>query len=341
MGNYLVDQLSSSENNIVVTTRLKREAKGSVKYVQGNAKDEEFFYSVISKHWDVIIDFMVYKTSEFQERITPLLNATNQYVFLSSSRVYAESGEPLKETSPRLLDQSKDYDFLRTDEYSLTKARQENLLINSGKSNWTIVRPYITFGDYRLQLGTLEKEDWLYRALRGRTIVFSSDIAQKMTTMTHGLDVAKGIASLIGDTKAFGEIFHITTPKPIMWSEVLDTYLNAIGILSENHPKIQYINIDDFHKLHSAKYQINYDRMYDRVFDNSKIDKFIDVDNFGDSKDRLTMCLANFLEQPQFKNINWKAEALKDKITKEVAKLSEITGIKQKLKYFLYRFVIS
>ena len=40
------------------------------------------------------------------------------------------------------------------------------------------------------QLGVLEKELWLYRALNGRTIVFSKDIAEKSTTLTYGYDVA-------------------------------------------------------------------------------------------------------------------------------------------------------
>ena len=53
----------------------------------------------------------------------------------------------------------------------LTKALQENLLRASGYKNWTIVRPYITFSDIRLQLGVYEKEQWLYRALQGRAIV--------------------------------------------------------------------------------------------------------------------------------------------------------------------------
>lgn len=54
--------------------------------------------------------------------------------------------------------------ILSIDEYAITKAHQENLLINSKNKNWTIIRPYITYSEQRLQLGTFEKEDWLYRA---------------------------------------------------------------------------------------------------------------------------------------------------------------------------------
>ena len=162
---------------------------------------------------------MVYTTAGFKERVNYLLDATTQYVFLSSARVYADSEQPITETSPRLLDISQDEEFLSTDEYSLSKARQEDILRNSGRNNWTIIRPYITYSENRLQLGVLEKEEWLYRAIHGRTIVFSIDINTKLTTLTYGLDVAKGITAIIGKPNTLGGIFHITLEESITWSE--------------------------------------------------------------------------------------------------------------------------
>ena len=41
---------------------------------------------------------------------------------------------------------------------ALQKAREENLLLKSDSRNWTIIRPYITYYDERLQLGVFEKK---------------------------------------------------------------------------------------------------------------------------------------------------------------------------------------
>ena len=117
-----------------ITSRVKRDSYKKVKYIEGNAKSKTFLAEVLKEPWDVIIDFMVYTTEEFSERINILLCAAKQYIFLSSARVYADSKEPIKETTPRLLDVSTDETFLSSDEYSLAKARQENLLKNSGKT---------------------------------------------------------------------------------------------------------------------------------------------------------------------------------------------------------------
>ena len=164
----------------------------------------------MNRKYDVIVDFMVYSTEEFKKRLDILLDHTNQYFFFSSSRCYADSELPIKESSPRLVDVCADKEYLSKDEYGMAKGREENLLMATGKKNWTIIRPYITYNSYRIQLGVYEKEDWLRRALKGRTIVFPKDIAEKKTSLTYGPDVAGALVELIGNENALGEAFHIS-----------------------------------------------------------------------------------------------------------------------------------
>lgn len=341
MGVHLVDLLVKKGVEVVVTSRSKNESKGNLEYIQGNAKDLEFIKPILNKQWDVIVDFMVYTTDMFKSRYQLFLEKTSQYIFLSSARVYANSNNPLVENSNRLLDVSKDLKYLETDEYALSKARQEDILINSSFSNWTIIRPYITYSNTRLQLGVLEKESWLYRALKGRTILFSKDIYSRLTTLTFGFDVSKAISNLVGFSKSYGQIYHITTNDSMSWKEVLDIYLSVIENNLGFKPKILLQNTNDFLQHHSGKYQVTKDRVFDRKFNSKKISEFIDLNSFTKMEDGLRDCLNEFLKAPNFKAINWKTEALKDKKTKEIASLNEIKGKKQKIKYLLYRFILN
>ena len=227
MGTHLVNLLNRKGCQVTVTSRRVHGNFDNVVYVTGNAHEPAFLESLLASHFDVIVDFMIYNTEEFAQRCKTLLKSCGQYIYLSSSRVYADSSNLITENSPRLLDVCMDKEFLATDEYALTKARQEDLLRRSGYSNYTMIRPYITFSEIRLQLGVYEKENWLYRALQGRTIVFSKDLADKYTTLTYGLNVAEGIASLIGQSDAYGEAFHITANESYRWNEILQLYLNA------------------------------------------------------------------------------------------------------------------
>ena len=99
---------------------------------------------------------MAYSTQEFSKKVELFLDSTDQYFFLSSSRVYAASNEPLTEDSPRLLDVCTDETYLATDEYALAKARQENILLTTNKKNWTIIRPYKTYNNKKMQNSLLD-----------------------------------------------------------------------------------------------------------------------------------------------------------------------------------------
>lgn len=338
MGEHLTRILEKQNHHIVVTSRRTMQSHSNVHYVKGNAHDNDFLKQLLAECFDVVVDFMVYNTEEFEKRYTLLLDSCKQYVYLSSSRVYASSSTPVIEDAPRLLDVSDDSDFLATDEYSLAKARQENLLRTSGRKNYTIIRPYITFSENRLQLGVFEKENWMYRAIHGRTIFFSKDIADKYTTLTYGFNVAEGIASVLNKPKAFGEAFHITIDRSYRWSELLSVYQDVIEQRIGKRPKVILSEECPNLKLTWAQYQVKYDRYYNRRFNNDKIKRFIDTSHFLPTKEGLELCLNRFMDNPQFLYVDWRQEALQDRIAGEYTPLNEIPAFKQKIKYLVYRY---
>lgn len=341
MGAHLISLLSKDPNNqICVTSRNTHKNYGNVSYAVGNAHDANFLIPLLKRqHWTVIVDFMVYKTIEFSQLVDIFLNSTDQYIYLSSSRVYAQSESPIKEDNLRLIETSHDSIYLHTDEYALAKARQENILKKSGKINWTIVRPYITYSENRLQLGVLEKEDWLYRALKGRTIVIPKNILEKHTTLTYGYDVARGIAALIGNPEAYNEAFHITVGETHTWKEILDIYIEAIERHTDKNVKIHILDKNPYQCEDKSYYQMIYDRYYNRIFDNSKISKFINVNSFTSTFEGLRKCIDTFLTTQTFHNINWKDEVIRDKITNEYPKINEFPNIKTILKYYVHRLI--
>lgn len=341
MGNHLIKLLSHSENDIYVTSRRSKVNTPYVTYLQGNAHDDTFLFPILSQRkWDIIIDFMIYKTHEFAERVEKLLLSCRQYVFLSSSRVYANYKDKIIETSPRLLDTCRDETYLQTDEYALSKAREENILFNSHLQNWTIIRPYITYSEIRLQLGVLEKDYWLYQALHNRTIVFSKDIASKYTTLTYGYDVARGIVAILDKESALGEAFHITVNEHHTWQEIFDLYLKILEEELGHKPKVLMLDENPRVKIKNHNWQVIYDRYYDRKFNNEKISKYIDIDSFQSTFEGLEQCLRDFIRHPSYRIEGWGDFAMYDRITGEWMPLSEIPTLKNKIKYLLRRTIL-
>ena len=339
MGTPLVDLLKKTNNEVYITSRNNNNSQDNIHYIKGNAHNLELVQKILVDRFDVIVDFMVYSYDELKKRLPIYLSNTKQYIFLSSSRVYAESKSKITENTPRLLDICNDENYLSTDEYALTKAREEDLLINSGYNNWTIVRPYITYNNYRLQLGVYEKEQWLFRALKGRTIVFPKDIAEKTTTLTYGNDVARAILRLIGNTEAFGQIFHIVTSQYTTWKEILRIYLDIIEKNTGIRPKVKFIDDSTgLQKIWNAA-QIKYDRLYNRKFDSFKIDSICGKIDYMDLRTGIENCLTEFINNPKWLNINYRYEAWADRISKEITPLKDIKGKKMKLKYIKWRWL--
>lgn len=337
MGVPLVNILAK-ENDVYVTSRKNNASSSNIHYETGNALNNEFLSKILSKHhWDAIVDFMVRTRENLVDNLPLLLKSTNQYVFISSARVYAESDAPITEDTPRLLDVSTDQEFLNTNEYALAKAREEDILFNCKQKNYTIVRPSITYNDQRLQLGVFEKEEWLIRVLNGHSIVFSKDLMDKTTTMTHGDDVAAGIASLIGKRDALGKAFHITSPKSLKWSEVLRIYKETLEKTLGKEIKIMLTETSTNFIFPEKKYQLIYCRYFNRKFDNSRISEFIDVDKFKTPEEGLRECLEKCIENPHFLPENTYLEAEHDRICNEDRPLKTLNGLNKKLTYLLIR----
>lgn len=332
MGVPLV-KLLEKDYKLFVTTRSKKENKGNITYIQGNAKDREFFSTLMKKRYDSIIDFMVYSTEELKERLPIILDHTDQYFFFSSSRCYADSSTPITEDSPRLVDVCTDPEYLSIDEYGMAKGREENLLRETGRTNWTIIRPYITYNSNRIQLGVYEKENWLRRALEGRTIVFPKDIASKKTSLTYGPDVAGAIAQLIGNEKAYGQAFHITTDESHTWGEILDFYCDKLEEITGKRPKVKLVENSNGLMTVWNKWQIKYDRLYDRGFDNRKIETVRGKYNYKPTFEGLGECLEEFISNPVWLDMNVRYEAWCDRQCGEWTPLWEIPGKRLKLRY--------
>ena len=340
MGAHLVELLTT-EYDVTVTSRSQRKSTdANVRFLQGNAKELNFLQKAVQgKIFDVVVDFMVHDAVYFPEVVDLMLAHTRQYFFISSARVYADSEGPITEDSPRLLEVSQDKEYLQTEEYALAKAREENILFKKKKQGWrnfTIVRPSLTYSDRRLQLGALEKENWLMRALDGRPIVFSKDLMDKHYTMTTGRDVARGIAALCGQEKALGEVYHIVQDSSYTWREILQVYLDTLEEQTGKRPKVLFTEISTNLEFKNKRYQVLYGRYFDRHFDNSKISEFIDTTQFEDPKQGLHDCLTRFLQQPQFSGTDWALEAVNDRVCGCFTPLNRIKG-KRKILYLLYR----
>jgi len=273
MGRYAVPFLVESGCRVTAVSLDDRPASlpPSVTHIKANGKDAEVRDALLAQNFDGIIDFLSYKTRELVPTLPRMLDHTGQYIFLSSGRVYANLECPVRETSPRLIDASDDPLLLNSDDYCIFKARGENILFNSPKKNWTIVRPATTYSYLRYQLVTLEAANTVGRARRGKPVVLPVQAREKPATLSWGGDAGVMIARLLFREAALGEAFNINSAESRTWGEIADYYkdicnLQAVWVDKEDYLKI--IDPDPYNL--GPRWQLEYARLFDRVVDNSK-----------------------------------------------------------------------
>ncbi len=274
MGVYLVPKLIERGYAVDVASLDTVESTNpNLRYFTGNCMNVEYVGELLKNGYDGIVDFMIYNQDKFEERHQMFLDNTSHYIYLSTYRIYANEEHPVKETSPRLLDESKDKDFLATDDYALYKAKGENVLLNSQYTNWTAIRPAITYSKRRFQLVTLEAPYVVGRTLHGKKLVLPKQAKDVQATMSWAGDVAEMVARLLFNPKAYREIFSVCTSEHMTWGEVANIYKEIIGL------EAVWVDMEDFlgiltHNSQNpmgARYQLIYDRLFDRIMDNSKI----------------------------------------------------------------------
>lgn len=313
MGVPLSQMLADDGHDVTVTSR-RRLQKKDITFVKGNALELSFVTRLMQTHYDVVVDFMVRSETGTKAIMDIILPSCGQYIFLSSSRVFApinmKNGERITEKSPRLLDVCKDRPYVESREYALEKAREENLFFKSHYKNWTVVRPTLTYNTHRLQLAYGEKEDWLFRVLNGQSIVFPKDMKDVKTAMVHGDDVAKAIFKLIGNKKALGVAVNVVSEEFRTWGEILDIYRMAIEKQTGKKMKVVYVDKAlDLAKELGNYYQVKYARAIDRCFSNESLKTLEDIE-FTPMEKGLISCLNTFLETPQFVPIDWRRQAI-------------------------------
>jgi nucleoside-diphosphate-sugar epimerase len=271
MGAYLVPLLLKKGYKVDgVTLDNVSSDNENLRYINVNAKDMQELAKLLENGYDGIVDFMYYPIAQFKERYNLLLSSCGHYIALSSYRVYNDDEIPTVETSPRHIDFSKDAQLLTSDDYTVEKARMENMLMLSGYKNWTIVRPSMVFSKLSFPLCALGAWRVCNGAKEGKVCLLPKSGVNTNATITWSGDVAKMFVGVLFNEDAKGQVFTFATSEHHTWGEIARFYKKKLGLKALIIPDEAYVNIIGGGAFW-GKVIVNYDRLMNRVIDNSKV----------------------------------------------------------------------
>ena len=273
--------------------------------------DSAHLPALLADHrFDAVVDFIAYTPGDIDRDISFFRDKTDQFVFISSASAYQK---PVKKY---LLTEETPLENPYWD-YSRNKIACEEKLMNEYRSNGfpvTIIRPSLTYGPTQIPFCV---GNWLHpwtvidRMQRGQKVIIPGD-GTSLWVLTWNADFAKGLIGLLGNKKALGEAFHITSDQVLSWDQI---YLEAYQALGQT-PNVVHIPSDlitayDEHALGS----LIGDKSHSIVFDNSKIKRLVpDYNCEVDWAEGLRRALAWFEAHPRFQTVDAESNQVWDKI---------------------------
>jgi nucleoside-diphosphate-sugar epimerase len=228
-------------------------------------KPETVTTAIQGLDFDVVVDWVAYTPDQVQIDLDLFRGRTNQYIFISSASAYQKPPAKLPITESTVLDNP----FWQ---YSRDKIACENFLVDVYRSeNYpiTIVRPSHTYdrGYIPIQGGWTTID----RMLRGDEVIIHGD-GTSLWTLTHNTDFACGFISLLGNSRAIGEAFHITSDEWLTWNQIYEAMATAAGV----EPKIVHVPSDVIN-TYDTEWGAGLlgDKAHCGIFDNSKIKRFV------------------------------------------------------------------
>ena len=221
--------------------------------------------SLLKDHnWDVVVNWINFVDTDIKRDIELFRNKTKQYIFISSASVYQKP--PLH---PVVTESTPLYNPYW--QYSRDKIACEQLL-NRAYQEYdfpiTIVRPSHTYDIIiPVAVGGWNRYAVIDRMKKGEKIIVHGD-GTSLWVLTHSRDFAKAFVGLLGNQKAIGNAFHITSDEVLTWNQIYATIAGAVGV----EPNIVHIPSEFLERIEESLVgNLLGDKAHSVIFDNSKI----------------------------------------------------------------------
>lgn len=262
--------LQQRGHEITVLTRGRTAGPASCRSVQADRKDAAAMRAALKDvRPDVVLNFLGYELEDVQIDYDLFNGKVAQYVFISSTVVYAKPPRrlPLTEDAPQGNEQW---------DYAQKKIACEQWL----RQRWsesgfplTIARPSHTYSKLWVP-NAISSGSYTFAArLEQGKRVFVHDDGETPWTLTTSADFALGLAGLVGNPKAIGEAVHITSDEVLTWNRIYAEVAAAVGAQA---PQIVKVPTDFIcQQAPQLSGTLKGDKAHPGVFDNSKIKRLV------------------------------------------------------------------
>jgi nucleoside-diphosphate-sugar epimerase len=260
--------------------------------------------------FDAVVDYLAYTVNDVERDLRLFRGKTDQFLFISSASAYQKPPQNHVITERTPLENPYW-------EYSRNKiACEDRLLFAYLEEGFpvTIIRPSHTYGLSQIPLAVSSwQHPWtvIDRMKRGQKVIVPGD-GTSLWVLTWNADFAKGLIGLLGNKKAIGEAFQITSDEVLSWNQIHIEAYRALGL----EPNLISIPSDLIAAYDPPSLgSLLGDKANSMVFDNSKIKRFVpDYACEVTWAEGVRRSLAWFEAHPEFQTIDYEMNSGWDEI---------------------------
>ena len=233
--------------------------------------EEAYLASLLAGHrFDAVVDFLAYTVEDIERDLRLFRGKTDQFVFISSASAYQKPPKHYLITEETALENpfwGYSHNKIACEERLMKAHNEEGFPI-------TIIRPSLTYGTSQIPLvGASWSHPYtvIDRMKQGKKVIIPGD-GTSLWVLTWNADFAKGLVGLLGNDKAIGEAFHITSDEVLTWNQIFLEVYQALGL----KPNVIHISSEMIIRHNPDKLgTLLGDKVNSVVFDNRKIKRFV------------------------------------------------------------------
>jgi nucleoside-diphosphate-sugar epimerase len=289
--------------------RTPADLPDGVRVIHADIRNREQATEALKDHrWDAVVDWVGFVPEHVETDLALFRDCADHYIFISTVCAYQKPPSHWRITESTPLSNP----FVP---YAQNKIACEERLMRAYREEGfpvTIVRPGHTYGPPVIPAAICGWDFTVPQRMReGRKVLLHGD-GSSLWVLTHRRDFAKGLVGLLGNARAIGHAFHVTSDEALTWTQIYE----AIGRAAGAAPRIVCVPSKFIQAFDPgmATHLVG-EFAYSHVFDNSKIKEFVPGYQATTLfEDGIRECIAYFDADPARRKVNEEGARMMERI---------------------------
>ncbi len=200
---------------------------GVVEHVGDREMADQIRDAIPPEGWDAVVDFCAYEPDHISTMLANLRGRVEHYILISTTSIYAKSNVlPITEEAPPL--EGPQDDLGQYGDYGYNKWLSECRLREECRQRdipYTVLRPSIIYGYYNYA----PREKFFFDALRLKQPIVIPEPSLALFNFIWVVDLAKIIMRCIGEARAFGEAYNLTSDELVSYPRIVEVLAQITG----------------------------------------------------------------------------------------------------------------